>query len=719
MEALATLIDNPSFTCVQDLVQRGDQKLTKQLLLVARHNGIAEGSGNFAALTEYVTGYLLDLPCFHPERATSSSLEFLVDPIPRIQAFFQHPLYSAGIIMSCFLAPLTDEQIRRTRLESYLKEILVMDSENISPKFDYTPFFGKPFSPIHTDILVNPKAAQHVGDTIDMWINQLQQNTCYLKMSKKLLPTRTREELRGFCDDLLEDPTTATQASLEWMYIKKGLSFSGGCELKQRWYTNGVSPRSYFVAGPDAYNRSKYTKDAWNLLVDLLPSTNRRNRVNPTRIHVTGMKTAIFYDLTSFTSNMSEQRHFLDALAIYCHGRIITVMDSILGPIPYDLGQLIKEYNELNFYPEYNWTDDPSLLPEVHGVAGFLGVYGNIATCTFLHGAILLQLTDQDYECGCAGDDAVVCIEDEDRVWTCVSLIGILAVEKTYNLLDGDVVYLKRRTWLDRRSFCLRSRALLQLPSFLWGMSKESLSRFRESSMDKRELVDLAAKSLQALYRSAPSFYRQEQYFSDILRFTKAYYIRLGFPLEGNIPQLTSSRGPHRQRFIPSLEALGSKDFIGDTIHSVYDGIVVLPDREEGYSAPLKLHSGTLFESKGGRYLSFLIRLGLVEVVGKRKTVYTGADGLERLLGEWERPERAWIKYRVKHHIPNLWGNFGIVEGIYTHEVLFGDNDMGTLSVSRVVWIYLLRYTKHLVCEYTRSILTFFPQDESSSDVDE
>jgi len=671
MDTIASLIAFPPFTDVQDLLQRGDTKLAKQLLLVARNNGIAEGSGNFASLTTDVTRELLHMPCFTHNEGSQPYLAVLSDPTPRIQSFFKHPLYSAGIIMSCFLAPLSNDQVREKCLESYLKEISVMDSANISSKLDYTAFLGTPSNPLHVDIPPNPKAANYIHHTIDLWIQQLQQTTCYLKMSKKLLPTRTREQLRGFCDDILEDPATATQASLEWMYIKRGLFFTGGCELKQRWYTNGLTPRSYFVAGPDAYNRSKYTKDMWNLLVDLLPATNRRNRVNPNRIHVTGLKTAIFYDLTSFTSNMSEQRHFLDSLAIYALGRKITIMDSVIGPVEYDLGQLIKEYNELNFFPEYDWTYCPSMLSDVHGVAGFLGVYGNIATCTFLHGAILLQLTDFDYECGCAGDDAVVCVEDENTVWACVSLIGILAPEKTYSLLDGDVVYLKRRTWLDRRSFCLRSRALLQLPSFLWAMDKHSLSRFRESSMNKRELVDLAAKSLQALYRSSASFSSQEEYFHDIRAFALAYYDRLGFPRDGNIPQLSSAKGPHRLRFVPSLETLGSRDFIYDTIYSVYDGVVTLPDREVSPSASLRLLPDTIFESQGSPFLSFLIRLQLVKVIGKRKVTYTGNDGLERLLSEWEKPDPSWIKYRVVHHIPSLWGNFGIVMGTYTFEPSF------------------------------------------------
>jgi hypothetical protein len=685
METIAALIANPLFTMVQSLCNHGDQKLAKELLLVARHGGIAEGTGNFAFLTQRVTQELMSLPCFYPGSGNQALRDQLEDPTPRIQAFFKHPLYSAGIIMSCFLMPLSDEQIRRTQLESYLKEISVMDQENISPKLNYGAFFSNPQIPIHTDISPNPRAATHIHKTIDLWISQLEQDTHHITMSRKLLPTKTREELRGFCDDLLEDPETATQASLEWMYIKKGIFFNGGCELKQRWYTNVITPRSYFVAGPDAYNKSKFTKNMWNLLVDLLPSTNRRNRVNPSRIHITGLKTAIFYDLTSFTSNMSEQRHFLDALSIYCDGHIITLMDSVLGPIPYNLGQLIKEYNDLNFYPSYNWPYNPSLLPESHGVAGFLGVFGNIATCTFLHGAILLQLTDYEYECGCAGDDAVVCIEDEETVWACVSLIGILAVEKTYNLLDGDVVYLKRRTWLDRKTFCLRSASLLQLPSFLWSMDRQSLSRYREESMRRRELVDLAAKSLSALFRSAASFYHRKEYFDDILQFTKNFYSRLGFPPEGNIPQLPSSKGKHRLKFIPTLDALGSSDFIGDTIHNLYQEIVVLPDREHRERGPLSLLPGTIFESQGGRYLSFLIKLGLVKVLGKRKIVYTGEEGLERLLAEWETREKSWIKYKVIHPIPKLWGGGFSVDGIYSFEVMdINDQDIN-LSVSNLL----------------------------------
>ncbi|KAK2771426.1 hypothetical protein FQN53_005075 [Emmonsiellopsis sp. PD_33] len=50
---------------------------------------------------------------------------------------------------------------------------------------------------------------------------------------------------------------------------------------------------------------------------------------------------AFIYDLTSFTSSLHEQRHFVDRLAEYCHGNVVKVVDAWSGVIDNDLRDLI------------------------------------------------------------------------------------------------------------------------------------------------------------------------------------------------------------------------------------------------------------------------------------------------------------------------------------------------------------------------------------------
>jgi len=676
METIATLIPDPLFKQVQSIVQEHDHKVTKELLLLARHMGLAEGDGNFANLTRRITTRLFELPCFNPSGRPPGDNLHQTDPSIRINGFFRNPLNAAGIIMSCFLAPHTLEEEKEKKLESYMKEIRVMDSDPYSPDIDFTPFFGNYSAQMHPDIPKNPKMASTVHKAIDTWRQWASQYTQYPKMSKKLLPTHTREEMRKYVDRLIQDPAEATPASLEWLYVRYGDIVEGPCELSQRWYTNGVSPRSYFVAGPTAYDKTKNTKDLWNKLVDSLSVTHRKNRVNPGRVHVSGIKQALFYDLTSFTSNMALQRPFLSNLSIYCRGQKITVMDGLLGPIEKDLGDIIAEYNEMNFRPEYIWRESPDWLPDTHGVAGFLGVFGNIATCTFLHGAIILQLCEHSYECGCAGDDAVVVVEDEGTVWCCVALLGILAVEKTYSISDQDVVYLKRRTWIDQRAFCLRSAVFFQLPSFLHFFKRTDLHRFREGHMTRRELKDLAAQSLGASFRSAAILLRGGDKWC-LKEFMTSYYSLCGFPHTGNIPQLHRQKNARTKRFVPSLESFGQRDYVQVTIQSLYQGTVYLPLREDTFESVLRLRKDTVFRSRGGPFLQYLQKLGVIEAKRKVTQEFIGEVGYEKLLAEWDHPEPCWYTYTSKMDVPDwLWGGQGRVTGTYEYDYL------GTGSVS-------------------------------------
>jgi len=670
MDAIASLISDILFRPVQELLKLHDIGLIKEMLLVARYGGIAEGEGSFAALTKRVTMKMYELPIFNPGgqmhriSVTNTTAHF------RLQEFFSNPLNRGAIIMSCFLAPLTEDQEDDARMGSYLKEIHVTDSDPTHIPFNWSPFFGDYTTPIHSSIPLNPPMARVVHEAIDSWLDVQASKEHHIKMSTKLLPRETREGLEIFRKVLFEDPSVATSASVELLDTFYGIYVGGGCEMGQRWYSNQIGPRSYFVSGADAHHHAKFTKNMWNDLADALSVTSRRNRTNPGRIHVAELKEVVFYDLTSFTSNLSCQSSFLNRLAIYAEDRTTTLVDPIDGKTEVSMGELIRSYSTLVDCPEFWWNDRSGIFPEVHGVASFLGVFGNIASCNFIHGATILQCCTYEEECGCAGDDVVIVVDEVETVWGCASLLGILAVEKTFLMSDRDVVYLKRRTWLGRDGH-LHQSSPFQLPSFLLDAVRgdDPIRRFRESRASTDELLDIASSSIMASFRSAHHLLKREEYMSEILPFMKAYYRRHSFPEEGSVPQYHQIKTSMTRRFIPRLEFFGNPDYIRLTLETLYPGSVTLPDRDSRHSVDIDPSSGTVFLSRGASEVTYLKRMGYLKETGRMSRVYYGPDGLGRIIDEFDRSvrnENRWIRYEVIREIPEwLYGGRWSIQGTY------------------------------------------------------
>jgi len=668
MEVMSRIIADGRFTQVQKWLSSADIRIRKQLLLLCRYMG-TDTHGNLISLTYDAmcswTDYLYPnannpfLPGEHNYDSASAALHEVVSD----------PFLCGAVIMSILIADLPDAVVQEQKLESYLKEIRVMDSTPYLPHVDWSVFFGNYGAPFHPLMKPNPPNASIVHQAIDSWRKTVAapDKLYFPRISSKLLPSFTRREMSKYVDLLIQPPELSTQGSLEWLYAKHGVEFiDGGCELKQRWYTNGLTPRSYFVCGAEGYDRSKYVHKLFNDLNQSLITVSRFNRVNPQRIHIRHAKTAVFYDLTSFTSNCGLQKPFIDALATYCSGTNISIMDTRLGPIEIDLGDLLREYNEMNHLPEY---DCPALFESLvnsrHGVAGFLGVNGNIMSCTFLHGAFLLQLCDYEDECGCAGDDAVVICEDEQYVFGCISLIGILAVEKTFVLYEGTpaVVYLKRRTFMDPVSRNLRQHSYFQFPSFLPFMRGDhALKRFREAIMTRTELHNLAVSSISSSFRSAARF-RSHPCFDRIVGFLYEYYAALDLPIEGHVPQFSKIQ-QKRYGFLPGLDSLGNRDFVEITLQSLYPGFAFLPIRTDMFTYRVPVRKGIFFQSSGDPHVSLLQKLGVVEPVKKLKQMVTGVDGLTRVIQEFVNPYRdpARVLYEVKVDFEEAFGS-GTIPG--------------------------------------------------------
>jgi hypothetical protein len=374
---------------------------------------------------------------------------------------------------------------------------------------------------------------------------------------------------------------------------------------------------------------------------------------------------------------MREQREFLEDLAVYCIGKQVSVRDARIGIVDVDLTTLIREYNQMNIHPQWeSKLGYQGFETGFHGPAGFLGVFGNIATCNFIHAAVLMQFATSEHKCGCAGDDAVIVLDvadDPDHFYGCISLLGLIQSDKVYNSEDIDVIYLKRKTFIGR-DFCLRQSHYFQCPSLLpfidWGHD----IRFRERSLKYWEIRELAAHSLQSSFRSAQYLSPEECLIAK--EFLRQYYTLINFSPDGNLRQLKEpGLVESRQPSYPSIDHVGHPEYLKQTAIDLYNDVVYLPDRDpKEYEGAVQLKSGIRFKSNVSTFhLRYLERLGAIKkrVKGRRK--YMFSEGYTRLLQEVELSRLPDVEYTyevVSDIGSRLWPNerFDIVGEIVDDE---------------------------------------------------
>lgn len=529
-----------------------------------------------------------------------------------------------------------------------------MESSPLPHAINFNPFFGNYRESIHPSVSPNPRQAAMVHQLIDQWILALEKKEYILPhMTTKLCSKATQHAVaERYPEYLTFEEEGATQPDLEFLYMTYDDKFEGSpCEVKQRWYTSGVVPRTYYAAGAHAYHRSKYVRNALNLLCDFLPPTERYSRVNPHRIVLSSPTShAVIYDLTSFTSNMHEQRHFLSHLAMYARGRKVRILDSVEGILEVDLGDLLDEYNELNTEPTY--SSSKLLGPDLvltHHTAGFLGVYGNLASCTFLHGAVVSQLVSTCSQLGVAGDDGLVESEDDFTTFFVIRLLGLMEESKCYSTDEiGSQVYLKRPTRQVLNRIFSDSFALY---SMLEHLADEDDRRFFPKPRSRNERRGSLSSSIVAYLRSLTRVLLTNEEKEKVYAFLTSVYDHASLPIEGHIPQLHTDHHPGLGRVSFAVPTL-SMDSIGReplefTIKSLYSGVAVLPERttEEIKLDSGVLYAGSVFQATSSALLSYYRKLGFVEME-QADVVVIGEDGLNALLRMYS-PMRTLSVYTV------------------------------------------------------------------------
>jgi hypothetical protein len=665
MEQLKKCILHPFFDEVCELLQQGGNRIRKPLLIIARNMGPPKDKGgNMYNMCSDLLAELFNIIIQRgfADMTIANSIS-TNHPDEYLEEFLNVPIYAGAVIMACCIAPYSKSEEDDIRLKSYLKEIQVMDRRGYHAEIDFASFFGSYTTPLHhVDIPSNPEMAKLIHRSIDKAIDKTSNLIQYGRYSRKPLDSRTRKDLKRKCEWLEDtDEAEILPVELDRFRYNKRIRVEGGVEMKQRWYTHGISPRTYYVSGPTGFNNGRYLQDFFNDLCDSLIVTNRYSRVQPWRLYVRNQQHALFYDLSSFTSNLSLQYQFLLDLANYCEGIEFERLDLCDGIIKENLGEAIRVYaNTLNNFHE--WYNEEHNEEGYHGPAGFLGVYGNIASCTFIHGAILLMLAESEDDVSCAGDDAVIITEDDDFVFDAVRRIGILATEKTFSSVS-DAIYLKRRIYISTRRN-LSQRFYTMLPSFVPWMNPREYGRYRiEMSKSRQEKRSMALSSLDAAFRSM--IRKIGESFDICWGFFSRYYTALGLDFRGFVPQYREHHSD-KDGFYPGLDHIGKADYVESTLEDLYPGFAQVAVRGPNVypTSTFRLVEGIQFKvyGFGTRALTILKRLGIVKVVNdstNRITVH-GADGLDSILLEYKRKkdpsaDLSWTTYIVDSFVPNFW----------------------------------------------------------------
>lgn len=383
----------------------------------------------------------------------------------------QRPYLSHLLLVFALGVPLSEDQISSGREESFRKEFNATQTRRLPGTWDWDSIL---------DGGRYPKTVVHVGapdlsplqfrfqSKLRNFRNRIHGSTVLPHYTRRGISSETATMLANRVDkrySKIHGPRrtfhrrlnlgNVTSLDVIHHYIRTGVWIHGRTEMKQRWYPHGLLPRTYFAWGGSAIAYSSYLRNFFNDLADQFPPTQRNNRVQPDWLYNSDIKSEGgfgFYDLTSFTSWFHEQCPFLESLSKYFVGTTLYLVGPELGLVESDLGAMIDNYIRwCNDFPEFIVSKKLSgevmeTVSFAHQCAGFLGVPGNLITCTLPHGLAVASGFSGDSHMQVPGDDVGFSFVDEDSkvdTMRVASSLGVLQFDKVYALPQLSL-YLKR-----------------------------------------------------------------------------------------------------------------------------------------------------------------------------------------------------------------------------------------------------------------------------------
>jgi hypothetical protein len=369
-------------------------------------------------------------------------------------------------------------------------------------------------------------------------------------------------------------------ADLERYYAYTGIEVQGPMELRQIWGYNDITPRTYFAQGGTAYHKSKYIRDPVNRLTNVFPEVNFISRFSLNDLQLAKEDVAFIYDYFAFTSSMTEQKYFLSSLADYCDSVMVDIVDSHIGIRTVSLGSLLKDYNDYcNIRADFTVQrySEEDIIPIPHMVAGFLGIYGNIASCTTLHGLHACQINGDKSKCRCVGDDVFGVLlgpdkSDEELAIKAVESLGVINRDKfmfwrheeIWSTTDDDHAwtYLKRPLYRTNQRMFLDQALFLPILGLIAPMT-DILDREVEPLHTRARLLATqtysAIKQVKAIYPPLEECQKEL-----ILVYLRHLYQAIGFRPEGYLPFeiITLKKEEIRGLFVPRM--IGTESLMVD-----------------------------------------------------------------------------------------------------------------------------------------------------------
>lgn len=142
-----------------------------------------------------------------------------------------------------------------------------------------------------------------------------------------------------------------TTKDLEVHYARTGEQIGGPCEMRAAWKFNDLKPRVYYAQGGKDYFHARYIKPIAVTFMEAFQMTSLEARQDPTRILNQEYYFESFittWDLTSFTTNLSELKYFLYWITELLAGELcdIEILDYSEGVKTVPVIDLLRAYNE-------------------------------------------------------------------------------------------------------------------------------------------------------------------------------------------------------------------------------------------------------------------------------------------------------------------------------------------------------------------------------------
>lgn len=581
--------------------------------------------------------------------------------------WIRSPILSSIILDMCRSAPLGQSEIDDTKIASWGKEISVCERHERARNFSYDCWFSQDCysRPLCAGTPPNPKMARRIHSALIDWKRNICSRTLYPRMSRKSVSRstiRSYEALFGreWVSKLEDGGIQMTQETIERIHHETGVPLDGSCEVRQTWSTSQTGPRTYFASGGSAYQKSKFIQEVASVLTDQLDTTHPITRLSPGRLKLRGDTRYLrIYDLTAFTSNHWECKHFLDRLAHWCADDWITVIDPVEGETQVLLGDLISDYNQqMNYHAEYSLErvcEEFLEVLEYHNQAGFLGIYGNINFSTFVHGASLLMCVDEEDEANTAGDDAHYS-EEHGKEWIADRIILSNGLFEYTKLFRGDqigAVCLKRGlNTIEGRIF---PKKMLVFPSFanLGLVFKQRSPQFPPKINMRTSPVDVVCteifRFLRGLYLS-----QVDDDLDVTLGLLTAIYELVHLPKCGELP-------PYGHRLIPALPdtpaSMISISPLEVLLHYHFSGGAILPkfhfDYDEDGSSESHQFAGDEWYGTMTKKLRYLDVLGYVDSEEETEVLW-GIQAYDRLIDVYSGYGTKLYKFRILKDVPDF-----------------------------------------------------------------